>query len=54
MIKTKDIILRDFKESDIEKKIYWKTVETEWQLWDGPWEHEGKSEAVFTMGCHLS
>lgn len=31
------VILRDFKESDIEKRIYWDTVETEWQLWDAPW-----------------
>lgn len=41
MLKSKDIILRDFKESDIEKRIYWETEETEWQLWDGPWEFEG-------------
>lgn len=40
----KDIILRDFKESDIEKRIYWETVETEWQLWDAPWEYDGLSE----------
>lgn len=26
----KDIILRDFIESDIEKRIYWETVENEW------------------------
>ena len=41
MIKNKGIILRDFIESDIEKRIYWETVENEWQLWDGPWEYEG-------------
>ena len=39
-----DIILRDFIESDIEKRIYWETVETEWQQWDAPWEYEGLSE----------
>ncbi len=38
------IILRDFKESDIEKRIYWDTVETEWQLWDAPWEYDGLTE----------
>lgn len=41
----KDIVLRDFKESDIEKRIYWETVETEWQQWDAPWEYEGLSES---------
>jgi len=44
MLKTQDIILRDFQQSDIEKRIYWETVETEWQQWDGPWEYEGMSE----------
>jgi len=38
------IILRDFMESDIEKRIYWELIETEWQLWDGPWEYENKTE----------
>lgn len=38
------VILRDFKESDIEKRIYWDTVETEWQLWDAPWEYENLSK----------
>lgn len=38
------ILLRDFEESDIEKRIYWETIETEWQLWDGPWEYEDRSE----------
>ena len=41
MLHTKEIVLRDFKEADIETRIYWQTVETEWQLWDGPWEFEG-------------
>lgn len=44
-IKGRNIILRDFMESDIEKRIYWETVETEWQQWDAPWEYEGLSEA---------
>lgn len=44
MIKTKDLILRDFIESDIKKRIYWEKVETEWQLWDAPWEYEGLTE----------
>ena len=38
-IKNNKIILRDFIESDIDDKIYWETVETEWQLWDAPWEN---------------
>ncbi len=33
------IILRDFMEADIEDMIHWETVETEWQLWDAPWEY---------------
>lgn len=39
-IKNEKVILRDFIESDIEDRIYWETVEREWQLWDGPWEYE--------------
>lgn len=36
----RDIILRDYRESDIEDDIRWNTVETEWALWDAPWETE--------------
>lgn len=43
-MKSKDIILRDFIEADIEKRIYWETVETEWQLWDAPWEYTDLTE----------
>lgn len=43
-IKGNKVVLRDFKESDIEKRIYWETVETEWQQWDAPWEYEGLTE----------
>ncbi|WP_346938418.1 GNAT family protein [uncultured Clostridium sp.] len=39
-IKGESIILRDYIEADIEDDIYWETVETEWQLWDAPWEYE--------------
>ena len=41
-IKYKNIILRDFRESDIEDEVRWNTVETQWALWDGPWEMEKK------------
>lgn len=44
MIITKDIILRNFIETDIEKRIYWEQVETEWQLWDAPWEYVYSTE----------
>lgn len=44
MITCKDITLRDFKESDIETRVYWETAETEWQLWDAPWEYEGVTD----------
>ena len=39
------VLLRDFIEADIEDYIRWQTLETDWKLWDAPWEHEGKSEA---------
>ena len=44
MLQTKAIVLRDFKEADIEKRIYWEIVENEWQQWDGPWEYDGLTE----------
>lgn len=36
----KNIVLRDMRESDIEDEIRWNTVETQWALWDAPWEME--------------
>lgn len=39
-IKYKNVILRDMQERDIEDEIRWNTVETQWALWDGPWEME--------------
>ncbi|MDV3428538.1 MAG: GNAT family N-acetyltransferase, partial [Bacillota bacterium] len=36
--------LRDFIQSDIDDRLYWETIENEWQLWDAPWEYEGKEE----------
>lgn len=36
----KNIILRDYREADIEDDIRWNTVETQWALWDAPWETE--------------
>ncbi len=33
-----DIVLRDYKESDIEDSIRWNTEELEWAEWDAPWE----------------
>lgn len=44
MLETNHLILRDFKEEDIKKRIQWETVETEWKLWDGPWEYESMTE----------
>lgn len=41
-LKYKNIILRDFVKRDIEDEIRWNTVETQWALWDGPWEMEKK------------
>lgn len=39
-LKYRDITLRDSRESDIDDDIRWNTVETEWALWDAPWEME--------------
>lgn len=39
-IKYGKILLRDTKESDIDDEIRWNTVETQWALWDAPWEME--------------
>ena len=36
--------LRDLQEEDLPVRFHWNTVETEWMLWDGPWESEGKSQ----------
>ncbi|MBP3465589.1 MAG: hypothetical protein J6J90_05550 [Angelakisella sp.] len=44
VLKDERVLLRDFMRQDIEKRLYWETVETEWQLWDGPWEYEGQTE----------
>lgn len=38
------VILRDFIESDIEDYVRWETVETDWKLWDAPWEHAGQTD----------
>ena len=37
VINYQDITLRDMKESDIADHIRWRTVETAWKDWDGPW-----------------
>lgn len=39
-IKYQNIVLRDMRESDIDDEIRWNTVETQWALWDAPWEME--------------
>lgn len=39
-ISYRNIVLRDMVESDIADEIRWNTVETEWALWDAPWEME--------------
>lgn len=35
-----NIVLRDEEERDIDDEIRWNTVETQWALWDAPWETE--------------
>lgn len=44
ILKDDTVLLRDFKREDIAKRIEWETEQTEWQLWDGPWEYEGLTE----------
>lgn len=34
------VFLRDLIKEDIEDRIRWETVETEWLQWDAPWELE--------------
>lgn len=50
-IKNDKVILRDFLESDIEDRIYWETVETEWKLWDAPWEEEPFDSGHYRKEC---
>jgi len=40
ILETERLILRDFQRDDIEKRVYWKTVECEWMKWDAPWENK--------------
>lgn len=39
-IKYQNIVLRDYQASDIEDGVRWNTAETQWGLWDAPWETE--------------
>lgn len=39
-LKYHNIVLRDMEERDIDDEIRWNTVQTEWALWDAPWETE--------------
>lgn len=52
MIETRNLILRGITEEDIARHLYWETIENEWQLWDGPWEYEGLSEAERLAQAH--
>ena len=38
------VILRDLTKEDIEKRLYFNTVDTEWQMWDSPWQYEGMTK----------
>jgi len=35
------VLLRDPRPEDVEARVRWGTVETEWQNWDAPWEGPG-------------
>ncbi len=51
-IRNHKVILRDFIESDIDDRIYWETVETEWKLWDAPWEYR-EGEVFDSIGYRI-
>ena len=51
ILKDDTVLLRDFKREDIAKRIEWETEQTEWQLWDGPWEYEGLTEEQKKEEC---
>lgn len=42
-IKNDTIILRDFAIGHLPGRVRFETADTEWKLWDAPWEHEGLS-----------
>lgn len=42
-LQNETVILRPLIASDIADRVRWETEETEWQLWDGPWEYEGRT-----------
>ena len=44
MLKYKDVVLRYFREGDIEKFIEWNVYDSEWKLWDAPWQNRDRSE----------
>ena len=39
------IALRDFTMGDLPARMRWETQETEWKLWDAPWERLARDEA---------
>jgi len=39
-LKNDKVILRQTKSADIDDYKRWSTTDTEWQLWDAPWETE--------------
>ena len=45
-ITCESIILRDMIETDIDDYVRWFTTETEWAVWDAPWEPVEGDEAA--------
>ncbi len=37
-VRARRVLLRDPRPDDVEARLRWATVETEWQNWDAPWE----------------
>ena len=50
-INYKDIVLRDYRESDIEDEVRWNTLDTAWGDWDAPWEREEQFQ-TFDEGAY--
>lgn len=42
------VLLRPMKCSDVDDRVRWESEDNEWQLWDGPWDYEGKSPKELT------
>lgn len=53
-LKYQNIVLRDMEERDIGDEIRWNTTQTQWALWDAPWEmEEERQKARWAVGLDI-